>query len=75
MSHFEVHMYTLCDGFINCWSDIDDNDVESPSTYPTRLAATIELRSFLNEIRQAVLDGDIEEAYPLSDFKVVEIPV
>jgi len=74
MSHFEVHTYTLCDGFINCWSDIDDNDKECPSTYPTRLAATLELRSFLNDVRQAVLDGDMEEAYSLSDYKVVEIP-
>ena len=32
---FEVQHYTLCDGWINCWSEEDENGVMIPSIYRT----------------------------------------
>lgn len=74
MSHFEVLTLTMCDGFVNCWSEYEgETAAESPSIFSTRLAATVALRNHLNEVRRAVLDGDMEAAYALHNFKIVEV--
>jgi hypothetical protein len=74
MSHFEVLTFTMCDGWVNCWSEYDEETAtESPSIFATRIAATRALRDHLNEVRRAVLDGDMDEAYSLHNFKIVEV--
>jgi len=52
---YEVHTYTLCDGYVNTWLNADD----TPRQYQTHRQALIELRDYFVDNRAAVQDGEI----------------
>lgn len=47
--HFEVQHYTLVDGWVNCWTTIEANGDESPTTYETYKAAIFDLDDMFDE--------------------------
>ena len=66
---YEVQTYTLCDGWINTWSDsLDDTLV----TFATREAAQAELDEYLSEAAYAVKAGYLEDFNP-EDYRIVEV--
>ena len=65
---WEVQQYTLCDGWINTWSEDD-----RPHTFTTRRDALKELTEFLADTREAALMGHLEEAYQRDEFRIVAI--
>lgn len=69
MPRYEVQTYTLCDGWINCWS-VD----ETPHTFATRQEAEKELREHLADIKQEILDceRELDEGYDEGEFQIVE---
>lgn len=65
----EVQTFTLCDGWINCWSD----EAEQPITYATEQDARAALDEYLADQAEAVRCGEMLETYARSDFRVVPI--
>jgi hypothetical protein len=70
---YEVQHYTLCDGWINTWSDYDEDGNETPSTYDSFEDALNELDSFLDDEQEAFKEGNIESPYDREEFRIVEI--
>lgn len=70
---YEVQHYTLCDGWINTWSDYDEDGNETPSTYDSFEDALNELDSFLDDEQEAFEEGNIESPYDREEFRIVEI--
>ena len=62
---YEVQHYTLCDGWINTWSDYDEDGNETPSTYDSFEDALNELDSFLDDEQEAFEEGNIESPAPI----------
>ena len=54
---YEVHTYTLCDGYVNTWLNADD----TPRQYQTHRQALIELRDYFVDCQGAVDDGDLDD--------------
>ena len=53
---FAVETYTLCQGFVNCWTVNDQ-----PQIFSTREAAQAELDEFLVEIDEEIAAGERAE--------------
>jgi hypothetical protein len=68
--YWVVETWTLCDGWVNCWS-VDD----VPATFPSRAAATAELDAFLAEIAADIAAGcrDPEAGYDRGEFRIVAV--
>ena len=69
---FEVQHYTLCDGWINTWTDIiDGKDVSSVfNSFDEALAC---LDEFLTDTLDAFVDGNLSDSYDRNDFRIVKI--
>jgi len=70
---YEVQHYTLCDGWVNTWSDYDEDGNETPSTYDSFEDALNELDSFLDDEQEAFEEGNIESPYDRDEFRIAEI--
>ena len=70
---YEVQHYTLCDGWINTWSDYDEEGNETPSTYDSFEDALNELDSFLDDEQEAFEEGNIESPYDRDEFRIAEV--
>jgi len=70
---YEVQHYTLCDGWINTWSDYDEDGNETPSTYDSFEDALNELDSFLDDEQEAFEEGNIESPYDRDEFRIAEV--
>lgn len=67
-TRWEVQTYTLCDGWVNCWT-VDGK----PSTFPTRKAAQQELDDYIADVQQAVDDGDMMEPVNVADQRIMRV--
>ena len=72
---YEVHHFTLCDGWINCWKRIDANGSETPEQYDTLAEAEAAIEEFLSDIASEIASGERapDEGYDRDEFAVVEI--
>ena len=73
--HWEVQTYTLCDGWVNCWSIEEDGQPAKPETFTTREAASKALREHIADCILSVHDGDMEDAPSLEDFQIVFVEI
>jgi|GEM_PF-1686717 len=64
---WEVQHSTLCDGWVNTWTDDD----ETPVTYASKSEAEQAFKEYLEYQHRAVDDGDWDEKYDPADFRVV----
>lgn len=64
---YEIQTYTLCDGWINTWSE-DDQLV----TFDTLEDAQNELQGFLEDLAHFVQIGHLEDYNP-EDYRIVEL--
>jgi hypothetical protein len=66
---YEVQTYTLCQGWINLWTDsLNDTLV----TFDTFEAAQAELQDFLAELASAVKAGYLDDYNP-EDYKIEKV--
>jgi hypothetical protein len=65
--HYEIHTYTLCDGYVNCWLDGNDN----PIRYRTHAEAMRDLKNYFADCEAAVQDGEISDFE--DDLIIVEV--
>lgn len=66
---WEVQHYTLADGFINTSTDDDGK----PITFDTEAEAIADMKSQLQDIRDAVKAGDMVAEYDPSEFRVAKV--
>ena len=67
MLKYEVQTYTEFDGWVNVWFDEENN----PVVFDTREEAQYELDELIADVKQAVVDGYMEDMYLPSDFQIV----
>jgi len=67
---YEVQHWTLCDGWINCWS-VDDQ----PQLFATWGQAQAELDEFFADIAAEIKAGDRapDEGYDRDEFRIVAL--
>ena len=65
---YEVQEFTLC-GWTNNWSDEDGN----PTVFSSVDHAQAELEWFLEEMREEVEAGNLEDCPDREDFRIVEV--
>ena len=73
---FEVQHYTLCDGWVNCWTVYEEGDqIGKPQTFATEAEAQAEIDEFFADIEEQIASGEREpdEGYDRDDFRIVEI--
>jgi hypothetical protein len=70
---FEVQTNSLCGGWENCWTTIDANNNETPTTFATSEEAETAITDHLAEVKAAVEAGDMAEEDSRDDYRVVEI--
>ena len=72
---YEVQHYTLCNGWINCWTVIDENGNEMPQYFQTKADAEQELQEFFADIAHEIESGErsFEEGYSKDEFQIIEI--
>jgi hypothetical protein len=68
-TRYEVQHYTLCDGWVNTWSD----DTESPITFASINEAVDELDEYLDDTQEAFDCGDLDSPYERSEFRIAEV--
>jgi hypothetical protein len=68
MSKFEVQEYTLCDGWVNTWSDD-----EGATTFNSEAEAQDELDEYLRDMLQEVEAGNMADAPDREEFRIVEV--
>ena len=72
MIKYEVLTYTLCDGWINCWSDGEENK----STFDTREAAQEEIDDVIAGMKVSYAEAeppiDFDEAGEREQMAIVE---
>jgi hypothetical protein len=67
---FEIQHFTLCDGWINTWSD---GETGEPTIYDSYDQARDDLADFLDQEAEAYFNGDIESRYDADEFRIVEV--
>ena len=78
---YEVQTWTLCDGWINTWSIIEEAGdnifTDNPETFPTREEAQQALNEFLFDIQSEIDTGQrsADEGYDAEDFRIVQVAV
>lgn len=70
MSKFVVEHFTLCDGWINTWSD---GETGEPSLFDTYEEAKYELEDFLDQEAEAYFNGWIEDRYRADEYRIMEV--
>lgn len=55
-NRYEVHTYTHCQGWVNCWTVTEEGE-EQPDSYPSIEAAQAEIDMLLSDIEQEIKDG------------------
>jgi len=71
---YEVHTYTLCDGWINCWTITDENNAERPDSYTTTEAAQVEIDELLADVQAEIDSGERkpDEGYDSGDYRIFD---
>lgn len=71
---WEVQHHTICQGWINTWSEEVDG-MSRPLIYPSQAEAQFELQEFLREIAEEIAYGerDPDNGYDAEEFRVVEV--
>lgn len=71
MGHWEVQTYTLCDGWVNCWTVSEGNEDPKPHVFATRDEAAKELREYVADCHLAHEAGDMADVPCFEDHQIV----
>lgn len=72
---YEIQTFTLCDGWINTWFIIEDDNTQTPETFATETEAQHALDEFIDEIQEEIDAGQRAqyEGYSPEDFRIMPI--
>ena len=73
--YYEIHTWTLCDGWINCWTTTDERGTLAPDTYPTVEATQAAIDEFLEDIQAEIDAGERapDEGYDPEELGIAEV--
>ncbi|HEB72007.1 MAG TPA: hypothetical protein ENI77_05245 [Nitrospirae bacterium] len=71
---YEVHHYTLCEGWVNCWTVTDNENSEYPDSYSTIEAAQAEINELLSDIQSEIDRGERHagEGYDAEEYQIYD---
>ena len=71
---YEVHTWTLCDGWVNSWIVTDENGNDQPDSYPTIEAAQDEIDEMFEEIENQIKSGERspDEGFDRDDYRIYD---
>ncbi len=71
---YEVHTWTLCGGWGNCWIVTDENGCEQPDTYPTIEAAQAEIDELFEDIKNEITYGERspDDAFDREEYRIYD---
>ena len=69
---YEVQTNTVCDGWVNTWTEEVDG-VEQPMIFATVQEAKDELDDFIADAEEAFANGDLGDPYTINDYRIVPI--
>jgi len=69
---YEVHTWTLCEGWVNCLIITDETGNEQPASYPTIEAAQAEVDEIFEEIENEIKFGErsSDEGFDRDDYRI-----
>ncbi|CAB4129379.1 hypothetical protein UFOVP118_19 [uncultured Caudovirales phage] len=70
---YEIQEYTICDGWINNWSTMDEDGTVHKTYFVNEEEAKTELDCFFYEMMDAVEAGNMEDAPDREEFRIVEV--
>jgi hypothetical protein len=68
---YTVETYTICEGWVNCWSVWLDDDTSEPETFETEAEAEAAINAFFAEVAKE--GPEFSEGYRREDYRVVEL--
>jgi len=71
--YFEVQHHTLIDGWVNCWTDIDMDDNETPAHFASYKEALSELDDLFDEVEADFVMGFRDDKYSDSEYRIVRV--
>jgi len=74
MSRYEVHHFTLADGWINSWTIANNDGEETPDSFVTLSDAQAELNDFFMEIESEIHSGErpFKYAYERDEYRIFD---
>lgn len=71
---YEVHIWTLCEGWVNCWMVTDEKGNEQPDTYPTIEAAQAEIDELFEDIENEITSGERspDDGFDREDYRIYD---
>lgn len=71
---YEVHTWTLCEGWVNCWTVTNEKGKEQPDTYPTIEAAQAEIDELFEDIKNEITSGERspDDDYDREDYRIYD---
>jgi hypothetical protein len=72
--NYEVHTWTLCGGWINCWRVTDEKGGEQPDTYSTIEAAQAEIDDLFEDSKNEITSGERspDDDYNREDYRIYD---
>ncbi len=71
---YEVHTWTLCEGWVNGWTVTNEKGKEQPDTYPTIEAAQAEIDELFEDIKNEITSGERspDDDYDREDYRIYD---
>jgi len=69
---YEVHTWTLCEGWVNCWMVTEEKGNERPDTYPTIEAAQAEIDELFEDIENQIKSGERDRRMMVLTVRTIE---
>ena len=71
---YEVHTWSLCEGWVNCWIVTDEKGNDQPDSYPSIEAAQAEIDEIFEEIEYQVKSGERlpDEGFDRDDYRIYD---
>ena len=74
-NRFEVHTWTLCEGWVNCWTVTDEHGNEQPDSYQTIETAQAEIDELFDDIKSEIESGERapDEDFERDDYRIFDV--
>lgn len=70
---YEIQHFTLCDGWVNTWTVINEDGSEEKELFDSYQDARDCLQDFLEQEDESYFNGYIESRYQSDEFRIVEV--
>lgn len=72
---YEVEHYTLCQGWINCWTTYDKHGNPHPTRFSSQKEAAEDLKEFIAESMFHFQNGDTDSPEDIHNYRISAVHV